>query len=281
MLVARPLSNLNYVRHPALPGVELLIANPSYDNWHMFHERYLLCGCLSVATSWVYRHKTHEIRDGATAFMEPGEIHRVVAKPRPSNFVALFMESNTFAGLAEEAGVSGELHFRVTEVRSRELLRELTLLSELMEEESEPLQLESRLAVLVHEALRYAERRPPTFSPTAAGLRRSLERARDILEQRPHELITLDELAQAAALSRFHLVRSFARQFGLPPHAYQLHVRIKRACHMLRDGLQCVEVAPSVGFADQSHFTRHFKKIMGVTPSVYAGTHRAASHLFL
>ncbi len=279
MFVARPLSVLKYVRHPALPGVEVLIANPSYDDWHMFHERYLLCGCSSVATSWVYRRKTRVIGDGATAFMEPGEVHRVVAKARPSNFIALFMEHDTFTELAAEAGVPGEPHFRVTEVNSQELLRNLTLFSKSMEEENDRLQLETRLVALLHEALRYTERQPPTVATTAGGLRRSLERARDILEQRPHELVTLDELAQAAALSRFHLVRCFTRQFGLPPHAYHLHVRIKRACQLLREGLHCVEVAPSVGFADQSHFTRHFKRIMGVTPSVYAGTHRAASHV--
>ncbi len=278
MSQAHPLSHLRYVRHPAIPGVELLIANPSFDNWHMFHERYLLCGCISVATTWVYRRKTQVIGDGTTAFMEPGETHRVVAKHRASNFAAVFIERKTFVKLAEEAGIHGEPHFRVADVRSASLLSEITRLSDVMEEENDPLQLESRLAVLMHEALQYAECQPPDVAAVGVVLRRSLERVRDILEQRPNELIKLDELAHAAALSRFHLVRLFTRQFGLPPHAYQIHVRIKRACHLLRNGMQCVEVAPLSGFADQSHFTRHFKKIMGVTPSVYAGTQHTASH---
>lgn len=86
----------------------------------------------------------------------------------------------------------------------------------------------------------------------------------------PHETVTLEQLAAVSALSRFHLVRSFTKQFGLPPHAYLLEVRIKKAQALLRSGMSCLEVAPSVEFADQSHFTRHFKKIMGVTPSRYA-----------
>ncbi|HKI11211.1 MAG TPA: AraC family transcriptional regulator [Candidatus Acidoferrum sp.] len=277
---SRPLSELRYLRHPALPGVELLVANPSFDTWHMFHERYLLCGCTSVATSWVYRRKTHVIEDGATAFMEPGEVHRVVAKPRPSHFLALFVERDAFLKLAEEAGVLGVPHFRVADVSSPRLLQDLTHLSDSLQEDSDPLELQSLLVGLVHEALTYAECRPPALKPLGPGLKRSLDRARVILEERINELITLDELAKAAALSRFHLVRSFAQQFGLPPHAYQIHVRIKRACHLLRDGLHCVEVAPSVGFADQSHFTRHFKRIMGVTPSVYAASHTAPSRVF-
>lgn len=275
----RPRGRLSYLRHPGLPGVELLVANPSFDSWHMFHERYLLCGCTSVATSWVYRRKTRLIEDGATALMEPGEIHRVVAKHRPSQFMALFIEPDPFLKLAQEAGISGVPHFRVAEVNSPRLLQDLTRLSDSLQEDSNPLELQSQLVVLVHQALTYAECRPPALKPLGPGLERSLDRARDILENRLNELITLDELAKAAALSRFHLVRTFAQQFGLPPHAYQIHVRINRACHLLRTGLHCVEVAPSVGFADQSHFTRHFKRIMGVTPSVYADSHTARARL--
>ena len=64
-------------------------------------------------------------------------------------------------------------------------------------------------------------------------------------------------------------MRTFTQQFGLPPHAYLLQARIKKARTLLRTGMPRAEVAAAVGFADQSHFARHFKKIMGVTPSQY------------
>lgn len=275
-----PNGQLRYLRHPALPGLELLVANGSTGNWRMFHDRYLFCGCASVATSWVYRRKTHFIEDGITAFMEPGEIHRVVAKYRPSYFLALFFDNDYFIRLAEESGISGVPHFRVAEVSSPSILQNLARLSSLMQEDSDVLQLQSRLALLVHQGLENTESRPPALEPLGPALSRSLLRARDLLEERFNESIALDELANSAALSRFHLVRSFAKQFGLPPHAYQLHVRVKRACHLLRGGMPCVTVASAVGFADQSHFARHFKKVMGVTPSAYAGAVATRSQLF-
>jgi AraC-like DNA-binding protein len=83
-----------------------------------------------------------------------------------------------------------------------------------------------------------------------------------------------DELSAIAGLSPFHLVRSFTRRFGLPPHAYQIHVRVERARALLTTGMPPVQVASSVGFADQSHFTRHFRRINNVTPANYARAFR-------
>ena len=267
---SRSQSCLTYLRHPALPGVELLVANPSMGSWRMFHERHLICGCPSVATSWVYRRKDHHIEDGMTAFMEPGEIHRVIAKRKPSQFIALFLESDRFVEFARESGATGAPHFRFTEVRSPCLLEKLVQLSSSLESANDALDLQSQFVMLMEEALNYTECRPPPFRASGPALRRSLERARDLLEERNNEPVTLEELAAASALSRFHLVRSFSAQFGLPPHAYQIHVRIEHACRLLRAGVPCAAVAFSAGFADQSHFARHFKGIMGVAPSVYA-----------
>ena len=86
--------------------------------------------------------------------------------------------------------------------------------------------------------------------------------------------IDLAQLAEIAQLSPFHLLRSFRNQVALPPHAYQIQVRILRAKQMLRAGMPCIETAFAVGFADQSHFTKHFKRIVGVTPGLYSGIHR-------
>ncbi len=94
--------------------------------------------------------------------------------------------------------------------------------------------------------------------------------ARDYLRRRVHEAITLEELARISRMSRFHLVRAFAAHIGLPPHAYQTRVRLERAMALLRAGIRPGEVANLTGFADQSHLTRHFRRIVGVTPGEYA-----------
>ncbi len=94
-------------------------------------------------------------------------------------------------------------------------------------------------------------------------------RVRSYLDEHYAENISLAELAALANLSPFHLLRSFRDQVNLPPHAYQIQVRIKHAKQMLLLGLPGIDTALAVGFADQSHFTKHFKRIVGVPPGLY------------
>lgn len=98
----------------------------------------------------------------------------------------------------------------------------------------------------------------------------AVRRAVAFLREHWNQRVDLVELSGAAKLSRFELVRRFREQVGLPPHAYQLDLRIKEARRLLTAGRSPVEVALICGFADQPHLTRMFKRAVGVTPSDYA-----------
>jgi AraC-like DNA-binding protein len=84
----------------------------------------------------------------------------------------------------------------------------------------------------------------------------------------------LAELARAAGASPFHLVRIFRKELGLPPHAYINQVRIRHAKDLLDAGVSLAAAAVSVGFSDQSHFGRHFKRTVGVSPARFVGSKR-------
>jgi AraC family transcriptional regulator len=79
---------------------------------------------------------------------------------------------------------------------------------------------------------------------------------------------TLEQMAAVAHLSHYHFARQFKATTGLPPHQYVIARRIERAQHLLQadDEVGLAEVALRVGFADQSKFSFHFKRIVGVTP---------------
>jgi AraC-like DNA-binding protein len=91
-----------------------------------------------------------------------------------------------------------------------------------------------------------------------------------MLRERWNERVSLAELSAGADLSPFELARRFREQTGLPPHAFQLDLRIARARALLAAGHAPAAVAAVCGFADQPHLTRAFKRAVGVTPARYA-----------
>ncbi len=90
--------------------------------------------------------------------------------------------------------------------------------------------------------------------------------ARALIDAEPARSVTLEALAQASGLSRFHFLRSFRAATGLPPHAYQVQKRLHLARRLISDGLSLAEAAAGSGFADQAHLTRHFTRAFGIRP---------------
>ncbi len=106
-------------------------------------------------------------------------------------------------------------------------------------------------------------------SRVTAASRAPWPRRSNHLHARPDERVSLADLAGAAGITPARLCRSFARQVGLPPHAYHLRLRIERAKQLLLRGQPVARVAAATGFADQSHLGRHFRRIVGATPARY------------
>ena len=109
----------------------------------------------------------------------------------------------------------------------------------------------------------------PQRSPLSPRDDKALRLAQDYLADRPERNISLDELAIAAGIGKFRLIRLIRQHTGLPPHALQLAHRIRSARRMLEAGETITEAAAAAGFADQSHLHRHFQRSLGVTPAEY------------
>ncbi len=100
--------------------------------------------------------------------------------------------------------------------------------------------------------------------------RAAIRRVRAYMEAHYDRDVSLTFLAQLVSLSPFYLARVFRAEVGLPPHAYLESVRIRQAQHLVSHGAPLSQVAYATGFADQSHFTHRFKRLIGVTPGQYA-----------
>lgn len=130
------------------------------------------------------------------------------------------------------------------------------------------LEAQTRFALIMERLehhLRRARARPATRrDPRAAS------RPRELLDASVANGVGLEDAARRLNVHRVHLVRSFAREFGMPPHRYLTGRRVELARRRLLAGDRPAEVAAAVGFYDQSHLARHFKRMVGVSPGQYA-----------
>ncbi len=108
---------------------------------------------------------------------------------------------------------------------------------------------------------------PADDAPRPAGrFRRSLE----YIEAHLADDLSLETLAACEGLSPYHFARAFKRAVGQPPHGYVVVRRVRRAQELLaRTRLPLAQVAAEVGFANQAHLNRHFKRLVGLTPRQY------------
>jgi len=93
--------------------------------------------------------------------------------------------------------------------------------------------------------------------------------ARDYIDENYCEPINLDDLAERVGLTRFSLAKQFRQRFGVSPYRYVCLVRVRQAQAMMEQGQRPTEIASEVGFFDQSHLARHFKRLCGMTPRQY------------
>jgi AraC-like DNA-binding protein len=130
------------------------------------------------------------------------------------------------------------------------------------------LEAQSRLALIVHR-LRHHLRDGAPSAPSRpdSGV---AHRLRDLLDDRVPAGLSLDEAAALLHAHPTHLVRAFTREFGIPPHLYLTGRRVDTARHLLLAGMRPADVAHAAGFYDQSHLTRHFRRMLGTSPARYA-----------
>jgi AraC-like DNA-binding protein len=97
----------------------------------------------------------------------------------------------------------------------------------------------------------------------------AVARAKQFIEDNFREPISLDGLAALVGLTRFSLAKHFRQRVGVSPYRYVCAVRVRHAKRMMAQGCRPTDVASEVGFFDQSHLARHFKRACGMTPREY------------
>lgn len=260
---------VHYLRRAALPGVEAMKVTSSTKLWRVFHETYTVASIATSRGDWRYRGRSLELVAGEVSLMEPGEVHTTTRLSGPCDFRVLHIARDVVAPIAEELTGTPSVQWRSPQAGNPRVYASLQHLHAELESSTSRLALDSAFLGAVRCLVREcAETRVPVARTHA---RAKMQRVREEIDARLDENVSLQELAAHAGLTRFETLRAFKLEYGLPPHAYQLHMRLCSARTLLQNGLAPSEVAALVGFADQSHLARHFKRAFGVTPGKYRG----------
>jgi AraC-like DNA-binding protein len=208
---------------------------------------------------------------GALYLINPGEIHDGAPGVREGyRYRMIYPEIGLFTTILED--VTGR-SFHGTPSFSRQVLHDPELAAafhrahRMVEIGEDKLAAEEGMfAVLSQMFTRYGS---VIIAPPKSTEMASVRRARDYLADNFDADVGLEELAAIAGLSRAHLIRAFRKNYFITPHAFQTDMRIRKARQLLRNGATPADAALECGFADQAHFTRHFKARTGVTPAVF------------
>lgn len=251
-----------YWRSEALGGVEL-------RRTHLLRRRFsphlhdtLMIGLIREGRKRFDREgRAHVAAPGMISVVNPGEWHTGMPEAGEALVYDALYPARLLAGRPE-----AEPRFRSAVIDDpvvfRRLARALAVRNGTRLEQEEAFRAGFELL-----ARRHGESAVPPVDPKVDA---NVGRARELLRARFATDLGVEALALACDVSPGHLMRSFRQQLGAPIHVFQTQLRISEACRLLRAGLPIVEVALRVGYADQAHFSKRFKALMGTSPGSYS-----------
>jgi AraC-like DNA-binding protein len=257
-----------YIRPAGLHGVEALHASFVTHRYRPHsHPTWTVATVHRGAAEFDLDDTQQRAVSGELFVLEPESVHTgVPAVPGGWAYQVLYLDPAVIGSWAEEGAAPRAARWVV--FRDERLRRSLAAAHAALAAQPPGLGVDEAVLAAVDALRPHLTPGPPArrTRPEHAAVRR----ARRHLEERWAQPVRLEELAAVARLSRFELARTFRAQVGLPPHAFQLDLRVRRARALLAAGEPPVAVAAACGFADQSHLHRVFKRAVGVTPGRYA-----------
>lgn len=262
-----PADRATYRRLAGLDGVELYRAHIVRHAFEPHaHDGYGLGAIDSGVERFRYRGSDHLAAPGSLVLMNPDTLHTGRAETDGGwRYRMVYIAPALVEAISGERGWSFAQPVGHDPATAQRLA---ALLDALWRQADDPLAAPG----LLLDALQLLRPWSRPVGPPAADSRRvdaADARALALMHDRLAEPLQLDELAAAAGFSPFHFQRRFKAQQGVTPHQMLMALRVARAKRLLADGLRPADVAAEVGLADQSHLTRRFARMYGVTPARY------------
>jgi AraC-like DNA-binding protein len=257
--------------HPQL-DIELLHA---YYIQHAYprhsHDYYVFSLIERGRQSFTHQGTKHRTPSGGLILINPGEVHTGEAADAQGFELRALYPSTSLMEMAvyELTGRRTLPFFKEVLVDHHWATNSISSLHKAILSGAGMLESESRILWMMTELIkRFAD-----IGSTEGHLgneKKAIQQVRQYIDEHFAENVSLNALAQHVSLSPYSLLRAFRAEVGMPPYAYLESARIQHTQQLIKAGKPLAEVAAEVGFSSQSHMTRQFKKIIGVTPGQYA-----------
>ncbi|WP_455272064.1 AraC family transcriptional regulator [Rhizobium herbae] len=254
---------------PVSGGIERIEAHFHGDAFEMHrHDTYALGLTLQGVQAFRYRGMLRYSQPGNIIVLHPDELHDGGAGTDEGlRYRMMYLPPEMLAGALGERP-RGLPFVPSPVIADRAFAANLADVMRDLDGAIDDLQLDDVLTGIADALLRHSDgggRAPMKRSDQIA-----IRRACDFLQAHSDRQVNSDELETVTGLDRFTLARHFRSNLGTSPHRYLVMRRLERARAMIGSGRSLVEIAFETGFADQAHFTRHFKKTHGMTPGRWA-----------
>jgi AraC-like DNA-binding protein len=260
-----------YYRFDESNSIEALHARFVAHRYARHAHDYFVVGLVeSGVQSYWYRGARHLTPSGRVFVVNPGEPHTGEAATSGGYvYRTMYPHADLLARMSEDVGSRTRVPFLRGAVLQDPLLA--TLLSRyhsVLAEQAPRVERESLLLeALTRLITRHAD---PKVTPRLVGKERpAVRKAREYIAANFANELSLFTLSGMVSLSPHYFARVFENETGLPPHVYLEGVRMQKARELLDRGETIVSAALSVGYSDQSHLTRRFKRFLGITPGQY------------
>ena len=268
-----PVSTLRRTTRATYVGHGLVVARIEHDQrlFRGMKDRHAFV--VSERGSWefLYRGATYRQAPGIVQLKQPGEIYRDLRREGPATYDMVLFDPEILEAARAASSTTTEVVFATPQLEANDpRAAALFALRHAVGRRHDALAIETAIAEAALALVSLGASQHPVGHEG-----RAVQRARAYLLERLAERIRLDDVADHVGVDKYHLIRAFRAQVGVPPYEFVTHARVHRARELLRRGVTAGSAATAVGFCDQSQLHRHFVRLVGTTPGRYAASARA------
>lgn len=263
---------VSFQRRQELAGVEIRTVHDSAQSFRSYCPEFEFLTPVGWRGEVWHGRRQAVLEPGSVLCAHPGDVFLGRAAIRPGTRRSLTIDAHVLRDYLSEHDVHADtLRFRSFAKLSKRVETRLFDVFDLLRPGPELFAIQESMVELVAAMSQELLEEPSDPASEIGWERRAAEQVRECLHYDLSCTMDLTTVAKQTGMSRFRALRVFKNWYGLPPHSYQLTVRLGLAQKSLREGLPPAVVAVEYGFVDQSHLTKHFRRLFGVTPAKYAG----------